>query len=806
MSDPIKIRRALISVYDKTGIVEFARALHDEFGIEIISTGGTAKTLTDAGIPVTLVEDITGFPEMLDGRVKTLHPKIHAAILADRDNPEHMRQLKEQGIEPIDMVVVNLYPFEETIRRPDCTFEEAIEMIDIGGPCLLRAAAKNQKHVLVAGDPAFYDSVVDNLRQWHEASVRDDLLTSGGFAAFWQTCGYDGKVAQWLSNRDDDGSPVFKAERFLSWGPTRYGENPHQRGKLLQRFGSDPEFDLLTADANFDDQNELSFNNYADASAALELCAELTRAGDRLWHRFVTGDLRQRERVDSLVEDERLTRRNLPHIQKPGATYFVTFRLQGGHLGPPERDIALSACRFWHGEKMTLHCAVVMPDHVHMLLTPHEIVPDQWVSLGELMHSIKRQSSREINKLRGVTGSLWLDETFDRVVRDEAEFREKWDYIEANPVTAGVATNLPYPWFWRSNAGFMERIHTGEQGEDLRLQTGATVESGATERNHRLQTGATGQAHQLQTGATGSGCAVCFIKHTNACGTAVARPEQLPQDASEAQRGAALHEAQIEAYRRAYLGDPNAAMGGVLAVDFPVDAEFAEAVMETYQRWGKPLKEAGASYAPGAFFIEVWLAPSFDDEAVRIIRGQVDGKPQKAWGQRVRLLDVGDMGVEPDPEEMDFKRIAGGVLTQTRDLIGLNEDEWKVVTERQPTGSEMDDLRLAWLVCKHTRSNAITICKDGMLLGNGAGQMSRVMSCRIATWLAKENGHAERLKGAAAASDAFFPFRDGPDILIDAGVTAIIQPGGSKRDPEVIAACNERGAAMIFTGTRHFRH
>lgn len=279
----------------------------------------------------------------------------------------------------------------------------------------------------------------------------------------------------------------------------------------------------------------------------------------------------------------------------------------------------------------------------------------------------------------------------------------------------------------------------------------------------------------------------CFIKHTNACGVAVgAEP--------------------IETYRRAYLGDPNAAMGGILAVNFPVTPDFAEAVMETYQRFGKPLKDAGLPCAPGGFFVEVWLAPSFDDDAVRIIRGEVAGKPNKDWGRRVRLLAVGDMSVEPDSGELDFKRIAGGMLMQTRDLVGLNEDQWQVVTRRVPSDAEMDDLRLAWLICKHTKSNAITICRDGMLIGSGAGQMSRVMSCRIATWLARENGHAARLPGAVAASDAFFPFRDGPDILADAGVTTLIQPGGSKRDAEVIAACNERDRAMVFTGTRHFRH
>jgi phosphoribosylaminoimidazolecarboxamide formyltransferase/IMP cyclohydrolase len=548
-----KIRRALISVYDKTGIVDFARTLHDEFGIEIISTGGTAKTLQEAGIPVTLVEQITGFPEMLDGRVKTLHPKIHAAILADRDNPEHMRQLEEQGIEPIDMVVVNLYPFEKTIADPNCTFEQAIEMIDIGGPCLLRAAAKNHRHVWVLSDRSCCDKFLalattnDHPTAEEQRRFRQELAA----AVFRQTAAYDTVIRNYLASQTKSSAAAGDLPDSVTLirhqvAEMRYGENPHQAGALYageQQLWSTVDRERQSA--------ETSFNNYSDASAAFELCTELTRA-------------------------------------RPG---------------------------------------------------------------------------------------------------------------------------LP---------------------------------------------------------------AVCFIKHTNACGACV---ESDP----------------VEAYRRAYLGDPNAAMGGILAVNFSVDAAFAEMVMQTYAQWGKP---AGA----GGFFVEVWLAPSFADDAVEIIR------TRKEWGKRVRLLAVGNMSVAPDAGEMDFKRIAGGMLMQTRDLVGLSEEQWKVVTARQPTDSQMADLRLAWLICKHTKSNAITVCRDGMLLGNGAGQMSRVMSCRIATWLAKENGHAEALENAVAASDAFFPFRDGPDILIDAGVTAIIQPGGSKNDQHVIDACNERNVAMIFTGTRHFRH
>ncbi|MCH7838744.1 MAG: bifunctional phosphoribosylaminoimidazolecarboxamide formyltransferase/IMP cyclohydrolase [Planctomycetes bacterium] len=551
MSRP-KIRRALISVYDKTGIVDFVRALVEEFGIEIISTGGTATLLKENDIPVTLVEEITGFPEMLDGRVKTLHPKIHAAILADRDNPDHMRQLKEQGIKPIDMVVVNLYPFEKTVADPNCTFAQAIEMIDIGGPCLLRAAAKNYKHVALVLQTASYETVLSKLRNYGDECHRRDLHETGAWDAFCSTAHYDSKVAIWIKRNELDGWPDVRFLELRSRGQLRYGENPHQRGEVAEWQGRiSTESDLLCTNLESNSETNLSFNNFADGHAALELCKELTRAN-------------------------------------------------------PE----LTTC--------------------------------------------------------------------------------------------------------------------------------------------------------------------VFIKHTNACGVGVADDP-------------------IEAYRKAYLGDPGAAMGGILACNFDINADFAQTVMESYDRFGR---QAGA----GGFFVEVWIAPMFDDDAMEVIR------TAKKWGTRVRLLTVGDMSGEPDQKAREFKSITGGMLVQSRDLVGLNEEQWKSVTKRSPSDAEMNDLRLAWLVCKHTKSNAISICKDGMLIGNGAGQMSRVMSCRIATWLAKENGHADELKGSVAASDAFFPFADGPGILIDAGVTAIIQPGGSKRDEETIAACDARGVAMILTGTRHFKH
>ncbi len=565
----LTIRRALIAVYDKTGIADFARALVSEFGVEIISTGGTARHLKEAGIPVTLVEEITGFPEMLDGRVKTLHPKIFAAILADRDNPEHMRQLREQGIEPIDMVVVNLYPFEKTVADPNCTFEQAIEMIDIGGPALLRAAAKNRKHVLAIASEAYepeYHEILERFRN-KTAGTQYYRTRCAAWSFEYVSLMYDKHVADYLYEQIPDDERRSKPRSTESsdepppvcdWDATRvatlrYGENPHQKGWLYEPISG--EWEGGTGAPNLvlakPIQGDMSFNNYVDADAALKLCAEIAR-----------------------------------------------------------------------------------------------------------------------------------------------------------------------------------------------LDRGYTV--------------------------------AVFVKHTNPCGVAV---DQDP----------------IEAYRKAYLGDPTSAFGGVAALSTPVNGEIAEAIMETLDRWGRDIGQS-------AFFLEVLLAPSFEREAVEIIR------KRKQWGERVRLIPIADMMGVPLSTEYDFKKISGGMLVQTPDSLGANASDWRSTKSKFPGVPCSLDQEIAWLICKHTKSNAISIVRDGMLIGNGAGQMSRVMSCRIAVWLANENGHAEKLVGSVAASDAFFPFRDGPDTLMDAGVTAIIQPGGSKRDEEVIAACNERGVAMIFTGTRHFKH
>ncbi|MBI5863525.1 MAG: hypothetical protein HZB38_03245 [Planctomycetes bacterium] len=382
----MKIRRALISVWDKTGIVDFARALHDEFGVEIISTGGTAKKLTEAGIPVTLVETLTGCGEMLDGRVKTLHPAIHAAILADRGNPEHMRQLEAAGIKPIDLVVVNLYPFEKTVADPNCTFEQAIEMIDIGGVALLRAAAKNERHVLTIWTPDEYGPAIAMFRQ-PAAGLPLPGHCLAGFGAFFITSGYDASIAEWQAKAANTWPhPHFLA--LKDWGGVRYGENSHQMARLLANRAA-PELELIhaTCGEGIDEQERMSFNNFVDADAALGLCAELTRAGNRLmrqgsalevspapstppktetgarsevWNRPMAGfpSAQPEDPAHSKnapapknstppkpgfasarkpITDERFSRRNLPHIQRPGASYFITFRTA------PEQGISPTA-------------------------------------------------------------------------------------------------------------------------------------------------------------------------------------------------------------------------------------------------------------------------------------------------------------------------------------------------------------------------------------------------------------------------------------------------------------------------------
>lgn len=518
------IKRALVSVSDKTGIVDLVRELC-EFGVEILSTGGTAKMIREAGLPVKGVSEYTGFPEMLDGRVKTLHPKVHGGLLGLRDNPEHVATMAEHDIENIDMVVVNLYPFEATVAKPDCSLEDAIENIDIGGPTMLRSAAKNNRSVTVLVDPSDYAPVLDEMRQ---ASGAVSPETNFGLAVkvYQHTAAYDGAISNWLGKKtaaEHADFPPALSLQFEKAQGMRYGENPHQKAAFYVEKNIT---EASIATARQLQGKELSFNNIGDTDAALECVKQFSE-------------------------------------------------------GP--------AC--------------------------------------------------------------------------------------------------------------------------------------------------------------------VIVKHANPCGVAVG-------------------ETLLDAYQRAFSTDPESAFGGIIAFNRELDCATAQAIVDKQ-------------------FVEVIIAPRVAEGVSEIV----------ATKKNVRLLECGEWP-EQSNERFDYKRVNGGLLVQDADLL-LNAD-LEVVSKRVPTAKEREDLMFAWRVSKFVKSNAIVYGRDGMTIGVGAGQMSRVNSARIAVIKAEHAGL--EVQGSAMASDAFFPFRDGIDNAAAAGVTAVIQPGGSIRDEEVIAAADEHGIAMIFTGMRHFRH
>ncbi len=521
----VRVRRALLSVSDKTGIVDFARGLAG-LGVELVSTGGTARALADAGIEARAIEDFTGFPEMMDGRVKTLHPRLYAGLLARRDDEAHLQAASEQGIEQVDLVCVNLYPFERTIARGDASEVEAIENIDIGGPTMIRAAAKNQAFAAVLVDPEDYGDVLGELResQGRLTLERRKELAAKAFAC---TARYDAAIATWFAQETFDGFAPTWHESYEKVSELRYGENPHQSAAFYANVAAPAH--LLEGVEQLHGK-ELSFNNLLDLSSAREL-----------------------------VED---------------------------FEGP--------AC--------------------------------------------------------------------------------------------------------------------------------------------------------------------VIVKHNNPCGCALGESAQA-------------------AYERAFACDPESAYGGVIAVNRRVDRAAAERM--------------------NGQFIEVLLAPGYDEDALEVLRGK----------KNVRLLELADW---PSPsDEYDCKPVLGGLLVQQRDAVTETREQMRPMTEREPSEAQWEDLLFAWKVCRRVRSNAIVLAAAGATIGIGAGQMSRVDSVRIAVEKARANqGRAgtDLLAGAALASDAFFPFADGPELAIAAGVTSIIQPGGSVRDPDVVAAADAAGIAMVATDRRHFRH
>jgi phosphoribosylaminoimidazolecarboxamide formyltransferase/IMP cyclohydrolase len=513
-----KVRRALISVSDKDGIVPFASGLA-ELGVEIVSTGGTCRALRDAGLDVVEVSDKTGFPEIMDGRVKTLHPGIHGGLLGRRGIDESV--MAEHGIEPIDLLAVNLYPFEETIARADASIDDAIENIDIGGPAMIRAASKNHEGVAVVVDPKDYEGVLAALREGSLSLEQRRRLAAKAYA---HTASYDTAITHYLSAALGDG-PL--GERHLYSGRLvarmRYGENPHQDAAFYMDQQA-PKGSL--ASARQLQGKALSYNNIADSDAALEC-------------------VRQFERPACVI-----------------------------------------------------------------------------------------------------------------------------------------------------------------------------------------------------------------VKHANPCGVAIA------DDIAAA-------------YDKAFRTDPTSAFGGIIAFNRPLDAETAKRIIERQ-------------------FVEVIVAPRIDGAAVQALAAK----------KNVRVLETGDR--EAGSGAPDYKKVSGGLLVQTPDTGRVTAGDLKVVTELAPTAEQIEDLLFAWAVVKYVKSNAIIFCKDGMTIGVGAGQMSRVYSTRIAAIKAADEGL--EVGGSVLASDAFFPFRDGIDAAAGTGIAAIIQPGGSMRDEEVIRAANEHGLAMVFTGMRHFRH
>ena len=518
----VTIRRALLSVSDKTGLVELARALAGH-GIALLSTGGTAKALRDAGLEVTDVSDHTGFPEMMDGRVKTLHPVVHGGLLGRAGTDEAV--MAEHGIAPIDLLVLNLYPFESVSANPDSTMDEIVENIDIGGPAMLRSAAKNFARVAVATDPAQYPALIAELAD-NAGALSGKTRFALSVAAFDRVAQYDACISNVLSSITDEGGrglfPAQSNSNFVKVMDLRYGENPHQQGAFYRDLypvpGTLATFTQLQG-------KELSFNNLADADAAWE-CV---------------------------------------------------------------RQFEAPAC--------------------------------------------------------------------------------------------------------------------------------------------------------------------VIVKHANPCGVAV---------------GVACG----DAYELAYATDPTSAFGGIIAFNTTLDAATAKVILDRQ-------------------FVEVLIAPDFEPAAL-------DYATKKA---NVRVLQI------PHGEgrnNFDVKRVGSGLLMQTSDIREVGRDELKVVTALAPTDTQMDDLLFAWRIAKFVKSNAIVYAKDQRSIGIGAGQMSRVVSAKIAALKAEEAGLS--VPGSVMASDAFFPFRDGIDAAAAAGIKAVIQPGGSMRDKEVIAAADEHGIAMVFTGVRHFRH
>ena len=743
----VGVRRALLSVSDKAGLAEFAGALHREFGVELVSTGGTAKFLRDAGLPVTDVADLTGFPEMMDGRVKTLHPKVHGGLLAQRDHLGHVASMAEHGILPIDLVCINLYPFARTIENPNVTFDEAIENIDIGGPSMVRSAAKNHAWVVVVTAPGRYEKVLGDLRK-HGGKSCAGLRRKQAQSAFAHTAEYDGLIAKYLAKQI---TPEVESERVEPSAGAQWPDAnipPEEisvpvSGAALPRLSEVPE----GRGAN------QKFRELLDAAQDLP-----TFIGDLLSTQAVM--TAATEAAAFLVERTTTDSQGNPTIAFKDLA----------HIRPDASDAATRAAALKAFKDVIVRCVVEGKDGAIQVGPPDRKGDPQFClitllrdgsAIAAVSAVVVRAADAKAARQRLVSMQLVAGYFEFFRLRREAEAGRPTPVMdgEALPERLNLSVVKKQDLRYGENPHQRAALYVGAKPHEASVAF--AKQHHGKELSYINLLDADGALACVKEFAD---AAACIVKHTTPCGCAAA--DDL-----------------ATAFQRAYAGDPLAAFGGIVALNKPVDLAAAQAITGIDK------------------LLEVIVAPSYAEDALELLRSR--------W-KNVRLLECGGMGYQPVVLEAGHGRVAratmmhqitGGYLVQERDLLGLDESTWRVASKRQPTAAEMADLRFAWLVCKHVKSNAIAVCKDRMLLGAGAGQMDRPSAARLAVAKA-----ADRIGGAVAASDAFFPFPDGPKLLLDAGVTAIIHPGGSLKDQDTIDLADTRGGALVLTGQRHFKH
>ncbi|MCR4315964.1 MAG: transposase [Planctomycetes bacterium] len=757
-------RAALISVSDKTGVTDFAKALAD-LGYKILSTGGTAKALATAGIEVVEVADYTRFPEMMEGRVKTLHPKVHGGILYRRDSHEHVQALESMDGWSIDVVCVNLYPFEEVSARSD-DFAELIENIDIGGPSMIRSAAKNHAFVTVVVGPEDYEAVILALRSEDESAIQEQRRQLA-LKAFYRTSRYDEAIFAKLVGLDwDRGRPrPHDASGTDALTPKQLKSKGHHSRGYLHNFDAGNVYQFITfrlgdslpADVVSAWKKELAFNesSQSDSEAARAL----------------------REKVEA-YED---AGHGECHLSNPKIAKVIQNSLLHGD-----------------GTKYRLVSWCIMPNHVHVLIRTFEGHP-----LPEVVKNWKSFTAHEANKILDRKGSFWSPDYFDRFVRNEGHYSDVIHYIRQNPVKAGLVSRAE-DWQWGdvffNHADGDVRDPEVSADEDVRGPKVDADETSAVPAVNlpykKLRYGENPHQIGYLLRDTGPGTAGTLAHAEFLSGKELSYNNYLDSDAAlrlvrEFERptatiikhltpcGVATRETLSEAYAVALSCDPVSAYGGIVAVNREIDLQTAEA-----------MSEKGS-------FLEVVIAPSYSNDAVHALT------TRRPWGKNVRLLCTGnrEQGTGNGSSSMQIRSIDGGRLMQSVDAAVYADGSPEVVVGAAPSEEDARAIHFAWLCVKYVKSNAIVLAKDERLLASCGGQTSRVDAVKIALERAKDEA-----QGAVLASDAFFPFADSIELAASAGVKFVIQPGGSKRDDEVREACEKHGITMLFTGMRHFLH